>query len=716
MEHRRGQGGELSFGYRDEEASPRRQSWCRQGRLRHRRRTRPCGVRKRRPRRQAPGLGRPRAVSRDRSSDEIIGLRDVLAAVGVTTWCSAAWGLVAGAGGHLRDHGVELTVLDSSDPDYVRRALGDRPGAHRRGGLAASPVAQSRPTARSGPSSRPSATPTSSRRPTSSSSPIPVRRWTSPATEAGYRVFHANPDVGGRYSALTAFGLVPSGLAGADIGRLLDEAAAIQPHLEADDAGQPRAAARCAARRGQHGRRRQGGAGRHGLRHPGFGDWAEQLIAESTGKDGKGILPVVVPSLDAPELRPEHARRGRSSTIGAGVHMDALPASGWGVAVTPRSARRCCCGSTPPPWPAGSSGSTRSTSPTSRAPSRPRATCSRGAAASRRRRSPTARSRSTRPRGCSATRSTVADAVAALLGQLDGEHGYLAVMAYLDRARRRAPRRRARAPGRAHRPPDHLRLGTAVPALDRAVPQGRPPHRRLPPDHRANRSRTSRSRTGRSLSAGFIARPGRRRRVRPRRPRPTRAAGESGRQQPVALARRGLGEKRAAALEPGTRSRHRSWSMSPACACARRRGPPRSTWSRVASRVTWQLVSHLVGGHDHARAERIAALRAIDLDLHQSSPRVTRERQFGLGARPPRARSAMASSAAQARAGRALHAAAGAAAAVARHRDDASTSGTPYSFRIAWICGLLRLDQRLRPAASIRARRSARPSPSRSRT
>ena len=47
------------------------------------------------------------------------------------------------------------------------------------------------------------------------------------AAEAGYRVFNADPDVGGRYSALTAFGLVPSGLAGADIGRLLDEAEAV---------------------------------------------------------------------------------------------------------------------------------------------------------------------------------------------------------------------------------------------------------------------------------------------------------------------------------------------------------------------------------------------------------------------------------------------------------------------------------------------------------
>ena len=38
----------------------------------------------------------------------------------------------------------------------------------------------------------------------------------------GYRVFTADPSVGGRYSALTAFGLVPAGLAGADISELLD--------------------------------------------------------------------------------------------------------------------------------------------------------------------------------------------------------------------------------------------------------------------------------------------------------------------------------------------------------------------------------------------------------------------------------------------------------------------------------------------------------------
>ena len=51
------------------------------------------------------------------------------------------------------------------------------------------------------------------------------------ARAAGYRVFNADPNVGGRYSALTAFGLVPSALAGVDVGALLDEAA-IPPEAE----------------------------------------------------------------------------------------------------------------------------------------------------------------------------------------------------------------------------------------------------------------------------------------------------------------------------------------------------------------------------------------------------------------------------------------------------------------------------------------------------
>ncbi len=123
----------------------------------------------------------------------------------------------------------------------------------------------------------------------------------SAAHEAGYRrVFTADPHVGGRYSALTAFGLVPAGLAGADIATLLDDAAAAFESVSADGADNP--AVRLAAAWGAAHERgaekvvlADGGSG-----IPGFGDWAEQLIAESTGKEGTGLLPVVVENADAP--------------------------------------------------------------------------------------------------------------------------------------------------------------------------------------------------------------------------------------------------------------------------------------------------------------------------------------------------------------------------------------------------------------------------------
>ena len=115
--------------------------------------------------------------------------------------------------------------------------------------------------------------------------------------EAGYRVYNADPDVGGRYSALTAFGLVPSGLAGCDIASLLKSAQDAALSLEADSADNPAIWLAAAM------------AGTKGVDKfvveadaiPSFGDWVEQLVAESTGKEGKGVLPVAV-SKSAPEL------------------------------------------------------------------------------------------------------------------------------------------------------------------------------------------------------------------------------------------------------------------------------------------------------------------------------------------------------------------------------------------------------------------------------
>jgi len=121
------------------------------------------------------------------------------------------------------------------------------------------------------------------------------------ASQAGYRrVFNADPNVGGRYSALTAFGLVPSGLAGVDVAELLDDAAEVAAALAEDGVDNPALRLGCALG-AAHGK----GAEKVVLTEAGggtigFADWAEQLIAESTGKNGTGLLPVIVEGPDAP--------------------------------------------------------------------------------------------------------------------------------------------------------------------------------------------------------------------------------------------------------------------------------------------------------------------------------------------------------------------------------------------------------------------------------
>ncbi len=109
----------------------------------------------------------------------------------------------------------------------------------------------------------------------------------------GYTVFNADPTVGGRYSALTAFGLVPTGLAGVDIAELLDEADATLLEVAIDSADNP-ALVLAAAIAGGSPRRDKLGLITDGTHIVGLPDWIEQLVAESTGKEGTGILPVVL--------------------------------------------------------------------------------------------------------------------------------------------------------------------------------------------------------------------------------------------------------------------------------------------------------------------------------------------------------------------------------------------------------------------------------------
>ncbi|MBN1963666.1 MAG: bifunctional transaldolase/phosoglucose isomerase, partial [Anaerolineae bacterium] len=115
-------------------------------------------------------------------------------------------------------------------------------------------------------------------------------------------VFLNDPNLGGRYSALSLFGLVPAALVGVDVARLLDRAAAMAKRCQLLDA---------AANPGAWLGAILGGlaqAGRDKLTFVASPqvepvvDWIEQLIAESTGKDGEGILPVVREPLAAPGL------------------------------------------------------------------------------------------------------------------------------------------------------------------------------------------------------------------------------------------------------------------------------------------------------------------------------------------------------------------------------------------------------------------------------
>ncbi len=203
--------------------------------------------------------------------------------------------------------GVPLVVLDGTDPGQVARAVGtdlDRTvvvvssksgstvetDSQRRAFVAAFEAAGIDPTRRVVVVTDPGS---------------PLEKA---STEAGYRrVFTADPDVGGRYSALTAFGLVPTGLAGADVGALLDDAASVQKLLATSGAGNPGlvlGAALGASQNDAGGRRDKLAIVDDGSGLVGFGDWAEQLIAESTGKDSTGVLPVVVEA-GAPEaIRP----------------------------------------------------------------------------------------------------------------------------------------------------------------------------------------------------------------------------------------------------------------------------------------------------------------------------------------------------------------------------------------------------------------------------
>jgi glucose-6-phosphate isomerase len=233
---------------------------------------------------------------------EIAALRDDFAGRGLTHV------VLCGMGGSslapeviCATAGVPLFVLDSSDPDYVRRALADRLDetvvvVSSKSGSTVETDSQRRAYEQAfreagiDPADRIVVV-------TDPGSPLDEE-----ARELAYRVVNADPNVGGRYSALTAFGLVPSGLAGVDVGALLDEAESVADLLSEDDEANP-ALRLGAAIGGTDPRRDKLVLVDDGSGIAGFADWAEQLLAESTGKNGTGVLPVVVGSDEDPEVR-----------------------------------------------------------------------------------------------------------------------------------------------------------------------------------------------------------------------------------------------------------------------------------------------------------------------------------------------------------------------------------------------------------------------------
>ena len=107
-------------------------------------------------------------------------------------------------------------------------------------------------------------------------------------------VLHADANVGGRYGALSHFGLVPAALLGVDISRVLDHAEAMMHDCGGNGAIEPNPGAQLGTILGelaQLGRDKVTLIASASLAP--FGSWVEQLLAESTGKDGKGLIPIL---------------------------------------------------------------------------------------------------------------------------------------------------------------------------------------------------------------------------------------------------------------------------------------------------------------------------------------------------------------------------------------------------------------------------------------
>jgi transaldolase/glucose-6-phosphate isomerase len=117
------------------------------------------------------------------------------------------------------------------------------------------------------------------------------------------RVFTNFLDIGGRYSALSYFGLIPAALLGLDVGELLAQAQRMMHACASCVSGRDNPGLALGVTLGElahHGRDKVTFLGPESMAT--FGMWLEQLLAESTGKDGAGLLPVAGESIGDPSV------------------------------------------------------------------------------------------------------------------------------------------------------------------------------------------------------------------------------------------------------------------------------------------------------------------------------------------------------------------------------------------------------------------------------
>ena len=313
------------------------------------------------------------------------------------------------------------------------------------------------------------------------------------------------PDVGGRYSALTVFGLVPAALNGVDVGRLLERARSHGRCLPRGRCGlEPRPRPRRRPRRGGAGRPRQADDPYRRSGWPRSATGPSSSSPRAPARQGAGSCRSSVSRSATPEAYGDdrcfvrltlagevRARARRAGRCRRRPGSPGRPHRAWPIRST--SAPSSCAGRSRPRPPGSCSSIDPFDQPNVQESKDATTGAARGVSV---RAAPCPRpmpivsepgiSVSADPAVLGDTPVSVDGAVEQLLGLARPGLDYVAILAYLPMDRRG----RGSAPGhpRAHRRGDRrrhdARLRAALPALDRAAPQGRAGHRRLPPDHR----------------------------------------------------------------------------------------------------------------------------------------------------------------------------------------------------------------------------------------